>query len=670
MKLRNIFTMLAAALAFAFVGCQEEERFLEEVKVSQSYVTIPVDGGSTKITVNAVGDWTITGVPVDEDGNLTWLTVSPVSGAAGETEVTFTAAATTSTNEVLLYLECQGETQVLSVLQMAEKVDLPVTSVADVLKEAEVGKIYRVSGNVTDITNYDKYGCFYVNDGTSEKDVYIYGSLNSADFKVEVGDVITCEGPWTSYGNMDDVTILSLEKSLIQVDSTQVLIAQAAGEFSLNVVSKGGGLNAEPDVDWITVTGIEVAGEKCVVNLTYTANEHLVSRTGSVKLSIGDALSAVSFVQDPRPMVDADIVDGKTIADFLAAEVSTDVYYRLTAKVTKIDDATYGNIYVKDETGKELYVYGLTEKKLAPGSKNDKSFEKIGLKPGDIVTFVGTRAAYKDNPQMAGPCWYESHVASKAVSVKDFLAAAVDETTLYELTGVITEINNTKYGNLYLEDKEGESVYVYGLTEFPLEEGEKNDESFAELKLLVGDTLTVRGFRGEYKGSPQMVNGYYATHSAPARETYTYKKATAVTSGKTYAIVANDGKDLQAAMPLSESLNYGYLNPAKVTAEGDVLTTTVANEFVFTAVEGGYTIAQPDGRLLYMSGTFNSFNVKKDATEGHVWTVAIAADGTATITNVAMNKYVQYSTQYKSYGAYSSAQEEAAMPVLYEKVTE
>ena len=35
MKLRNIFTMLAAALAFAFVGCQEEERFLEAVQVSQ-----------------------------------------------------------------------------------------------------------------------------------------------------------------------------------------------------------------------------------------------------------------------------------------------------------------------------------------------------------------------------------------------------------------------------------------------------------------------------------------------------------------------------------------------------------------------------------------------------------------------------------------------------------
>ena len=167
-----------------------------------------------------------------------------------------------------------------------------------------------------------------------------------------------------------------------------------------------------------------------------------------------------------------------------------------------------------------------------------------------------------------------------------------------------------------------------------------------------------------------MVNGYYACHTAPARETYTYKKATAVTSGKSYAIVANDGTDLQAAMPVAESSNYGYLNPAKAAADGDKITMTTKNEFVFTAVEGGFTITQPDERLLYMDGTYNSFNVKKDATAGHVWTVSIAADGTATITNVAKNKYVQYSTKHKSYGAYDSAQAEAVMPVLYEKVTE
>ena len=35
MKLRNIFTMLTAALAFTFVGCEQQEQFLEEAKTLQ-----------------------------------------------------------------------------------------------------------------------------------------------------------------------------------------------------------------------------------------------------------------------------------------------------------------------------------------------------------------------------------------------------------------------------------------------------------------------------------------------------------------------------------------------------------------------------------------------------------------------------------------------------------
>ena len=667
MKLRYIFTMLAAALAFAFVGCQEEERFLEEVQVDKSFVALSVEGDTKEITVNAVADWAFAEIPE-------WLTVSPAAGTAGKTVVTFTAAKADATNEAVLELVCAGKTQLITVLQMAEKVDLPLSTCKDVIN-GEDGVVYRVKGAVTSIAN-TQYGNWYLDDGTGS--VYVYGTLYEGAEKqfekhgIEVGDVVTVEGPRKDYSGtieLVNVTVIDIEKSLIQLDSNEVKLTQPAGEFQLNVVSKAGGLNAKPDCDWITVTGIEVAGEKCVVNMTYTSNEHLVSRTGTIQLSIGDARSAVSFVQDPRPMTDADIVD-KTIAEVLAAEVSTDVYYRVTGKVTKIADAEKGNLYIKAATGEELYVYGLTEKKLAPGSKNDKSFANIGLKPGDIVTVVGTRAEYKGDAQMAGPCWYESHEPYKAVSINDFLAAAVDTETLYELTGVITEIKNATYGNLYIEDKDGNSAYIYGVTEFPLEEGAKNDKSFASLELLVGDTLTVRGYRGEYKGDAQMVNGYYACHTAPARETYTYKKATAVTSGKSYAIVANDGTDLQAAMPVAESSNYGYLNPAKAAADGDKITMTAKNEFVFTAVEGGYTITQPDGRLLYMSGTFNSFNVKKDAAEGQVWTVEIAADGTATITNVAMSKYVQYSTEHKSYGAYPTAQAGAAMPVLYERVTE
>ena len=280
MKLRNIFTMLAAALAFAFVGCQEEERFLEEVQVDKSFVALSVEGDTQEITVNAVADWAFAEIPE-------WLTVSPAAGAAGKTVVTFTAAKSDATNEAILELSCAGETQLITVLQMAEKKEIPLSTCAEV-NAGEDGVIYRVKGTVTSIAN-TQYGNWYLEDATGT--VYVYGTLYEGATQqftklgLEVGDVVTIEGPRKDYNGtieLVDVTVIEIEKSLIQLDSTEVKLTQPAGEFQLNVVSKAGGLNAKPDCDWITVTGIEVAGEKCVVNMTYTSNEHLVSSSQSV----------------------------------------------------------------------------------------------------------------------------------------------------------------------------------------------------------------------------------------------------------------------------------------------------------------------------------------------------------------------------------------------------
>jgi hypothetical protein len=66
-----------------------------------------------------------------------------------------------------------------------------------------------------------------------------------------------------------------------------------------------------------------------------------------------------------------------------------------------------------------------------------------------------------------------------------------------------------------------------------------------------------------------------------------------------------------------------------------------------------------------MTGTYNSFNLSDTAVEGAVFTAEAQSDGSFKITNVAMSKYIQLSTQYSSYGAYTS--ENGVMPALYEK---
>ena len=91
-------------------------------------------------------------------------------------------------------------------------------------------------------------------------------------------------------------------------------------------------------------------------------------------------------------------------------------------------------------------------------------------------------------------------------SIKDAIAigekvahgAATEEK--YIVTGVITEIKNETYGNLYIKDSEGNTLYIYGLYDAT---GARFD-AMAN-KPAVGDTITVISIISNYNG-PQLKN--------------------------------------------------------------------------------------------------------------------------------------------------------------------
>lgn len=147
--------------------------------------------------------------------------------------------------------------------------------------------------------------------------------------------------------------------------------------------------------------------------------------------------------------------------------------------------------------------------------------------------------------------------------------------------------------------------------------------------------------------------------------TIKYKKADKIESGKEYLIVAlNDGV-YNVAQQITST--YGYLYVESVKEENGVIELSEDNTNAFTieATDGGYTIKQNNGKYLYQKGSYNSFNVSDTSTEGDVWTIDANADGTFRITNVSVNKYVQYSVNYESFGSY--ADEQGIMPYLYVK---
>lgn len=509
MKLRYIFTMLASLLMLAFTGCQEEEgRFLDEVKVSQSYIAIPAEGGSVEITVDAIDSWSIAGVPE-------WLTVSPASGSAGQTKVTFSAGAATATNEATLALNCAGVSQTINVLQMTEPLEVPISTCDFVNNNGEDGVIYRVKGTVTSIAN-TVYGNWYLDDGTGT--VYIYGTLYEGATQqftkhgLEVGDIVTVEGPRKNYNGtieLVDVTVISIEKSLIKVDAIEPetgILPIEGGEFKVTLTCKGDGVSVVVPEDvksWLYVSGLSTSGSTAVV--TFTATENAGGKRNAdlefVTVSGGVEYKAMTSLTQEGSIVEV------SVADFLAAEEGT-ALFKLTGKVANLQAGDYGNFDLVDATG-SVYVYGLT---ATPVEKNDKSFPTLGIKEGDVVTLIGTRASYKGTAQVGGPAYYVSHIGHVESTVADFLAQPVAADKWYQLTGTIANLVNETYGNFDLVGEDGSSVYVYGLTVAPVA---KNDKSFAQLGLKEGDVVTLIGTRAVHNDVAQVGGpAYYISHVA------------------------------------------------------------------------------------------------------------------------------------------------------------
>ena len=97
-------------------------------------------------------------------------------------------------------------------------------------------------------------------------------------------------------------------------------------------------------------------------------------------------------------------IEEVTIAEFLA-KAEGETYYKLTGTVTSIENDSWGNLTIEDESG-NVYVYGVAKDKASVGS--GPSFSGLGVEVGDILTIAGKRASYQGDPQV-GDAYYISH---------------------------------------------------------------------------------------------------------------------------------------------------------------------------------------------------------------------------------------------------------------------
>ena len=419
--------MFIAAVTM-FVGCSEddEKSTLSQVQVSQSVVSLaageeadPEDKEfESTITINANGDWEFKDVP-------DWLTITPVSGGAGKQTIVFKAKKTTESRSAFLKLLCNGQEQEVNVQQIAKKIDIPLSTCAEVVA-GEDGKTYRVKGTVKSIAN-TTYGNWYLVDETGE--VYIYGTLdkngaekNFLSLGIGVGDIVTVEGARKDYNGtieMVNVTVIAIEKSLLAVDAIDIennTIAKTGGEFHVTLSNKGDGLDVkipEEAKDWLFVTGINISGETSTVTFKALPNTGgarkatvtFVTTSGGKEYTAEASITQEADVLPHGENPDDPFTVAEAIAKCKAIGSTTDgvIYYAKgkISSISSIDTGDYGNatFNISDNGTDENALTCFRSKYL----NNEKftSEDQIGV--GDEVVICGKLVDYKgETPEFSG----------------------------------------------------------------------------------------------------------------------------------------------------------------------------------------------------------------------------------------------------------------------------
>jgi hypothetical protein len=182
---------------------------------------------------------------------------------------------------------------------------------------------------------------------------------------------------FTGCSDDNDPTYLSE----IRVSQSYVALSTGGGSTSIDIQAAGSWtVSGAPD--WLTVSPASGSGSGTITFSAAAAE----GRTAEVLISCEGKTQRINIIQGIAQVSTA------TCAEVIAGPDSKT--YRVTGTVTSIVNTTYGNWYLKDNTG-EVYIYGTLDSK--GGTKN---FSSWGLEVGDQITVEGPKTTYNGTVEL------------------------------------------------------------------------------------------------------------------------------------------------------------------------------------------------------------------------------------------------------------------------------
>ncbi len=336
-----------------------------------------------------------------------------------------------------------------------------------------------------------------------------------------------------------------------------------------------------------------------------------------------------------------------------------------------------GDINLNSYKGKKIQIafkYLATDQAGTFELKNISIEDRVAGETPEEPVNPGDNESSKENPFTVATA-ISKYNSSKPLAdtwVKGYIVGyvsdkSIDSSILNDLSS-ITDNNKT---NLLISDNKNETDYKNCLV-LQLPSGDvRNGLNLKDNPSNLGKEVIVKGSLEKYFGTyglksitEYVLDGQSSGGTEDGEKT-TFTKVTEISEG-TYVFAALSDGVYKIAQNIETSKTYGYLYVNDVTSDGNTIST-VSKGLTFTikSTADGYTIQDESARYLIMTGTYNSFNLTENPTEGQYWDITSNADGTFTIKNKATNKWIQYSKDYTSFGSYSDSR--GVNPILFKK---
>lgn len=527
MKIKNLFLGILSFAALAFVSCEPEEVQQASISTDRNSVSFLADGGEEVILVTSTRDWTATIDGANTDG----ISVSPTSGAASEAAVPVTISA--GANE--------GQARTVTITFNAGQVSTTVTVRQEGMTATEYATLADVRAMIS-ATDYNAKAT--IPSGTVVKAVVLTDPAGMNNLTSKKNLYVQDETAGIQIRFVDDVENLTFGDE-VEIDLSGNELSYKYESIQVNnlpnsAVAKIGTATVEPktvsiedflafkyDGQYVALENVQVAaadlGKTWVVGDAHTSI-NMETSTGETFIVFSSKYS--TFGEQTVPEGSGTIC-GVAMKNYDNAQIGfaqTTDWAGLTG--ARFEGADYLTITPAAQTvGEEAGNFDITvsaKDATAWTATTDAGWITLSTENGTgagtvNVTYTAGSGRTGVITFTAGDLTATCEVTQgtpdlEVLTIAEFLEKPVGD-TYYQLTGKITEIQNTTYGNIVIEDATG-SVLIYGLTATKVEGS--NDKSFSTLGLQLGYTVTLATRREEFNGTPQgggnQNPAYYISH--------------------------------------------------------------------------------------------------------------------------------------------------------------